>query len=317
MRRTPIFPFFLCLCLVLPFFSVLSDTNTQYQENIEKAVDWLKAGYNNTIGLIVENHKGTSNPDRENNYWLFSDNFLAYLVLSKYDKTLADKILTKIHSYGYYQNYKHSAYAKGYKIRMPPYGALQTSGYDPCWFLVDNIAGSEIWLESYINTTVLIMDYEDYVDWLFPKALTLFWQGKTKEARATYEKAINDFWDGVGFPPKEYDAYVTYKVGAALYTGLVLYPYDWQIPKYIANKFNYWKALIWSLQRPNGEIPTHYGAGFTPDANTETCCFSLLYTTVQTVETKAPMVTYASLTVLGIVLAIYLRIWRKKHKLKD
>jgi len=112
------------MSLLLPVSTVSSDTDTQYSENIERTVSWLKDGYNATIGLIREDHMGSSNPDRENNYWLFSDNFLAYLNLSKYDKTLADAILQKIHSYGYYQNYKHSAYAPCYKTRMPPYGAL-------------------------------------------------------------------------------------------------------------------------------------------------------------------------------------------------
>jgi len=308
------FLFLFVLGLVVTPTPVLSGTDTQYQEQIEKAVDWLKAGYNATVGLIVENHKGSSDPSRENNYWLFSDNFLVYLVLTKYDKALADQILTKIHAYGYFHNYKHAAYARGNKIKMPPYGALQTTGYPPCWFLLDNITGSEIWVEYYTNATVQILDYENHVDWLFPKALTLYWLGKTQEARNTYQKAIDDYWDGVGFLPKEYDAYVTYKLGAALYTGLILYPYDWQIPKELADKFNYWKTLIWSLQREDGSIPTHYEAkGFTPDGNTETCCFVLLYTTVTTVDTKTPIETCASLIVLGVCLGGIMRIWRKIH----
>lgn len=311
MSRTPILPFFLCFCLLLSVLPVLSDIDTQYSEKIENAVKWLKAGYNSSIGLIVENHVGSSDPSRENNYWLFSDNFMAYLVLLKYDKALAHDILAKIHYYGYFQNYKHAAYARGNNIKMPPYYALQTSGYPPCYFLVDNVTGSEIWVEYYTNATGQILDYEDCISWLFPKALTLYWQGKIQEAKNTYQKALNDYWDGVGFLPKEYGAYVTYKLGAALYTGLVLYPYDWQIPKALSDKFTYWKALIWQEQKEDGDISTHYDASFTPDSNTETTCFSLLYTTVQTVETKAPLETYASIAMLGVILAAIMKLWRK------
>jgi len=303
--------------LIFPIFPTYAESNSQYSENIEKALKWLKEGYNATLGLIRENHLGSSNPDRENNYWLFSDNFLVYLVLIKYDRELAYSVLDKIHSYGYYQNYKHSAYLMNYKIRMPPYGALQTSGLDPCWFLVKNDSTSEIWLESYINATVEISDYEDCVSWLFPKALTYYWEGETEKAREVYQKALNDYWDGNGFLPLEYDCYVTYKVGASLYTGLVLYPYDWQIPVGLSSKFAYWKALLWKLQRENGGIPTHYKEDLTSeehDANTETACFTLLYTTIRTVETKKPMLIYGELTVLGVCLAFVIKSWKRIFK---
>lgn len=316
MWKTPICSFFLCLSLLLPNSTVSSEIDTQYSENIERAVNWLKDGYNSTIGLIREDHIGSSNSDRVNNYWLFSDNFLAYLVLTKYDKALADAILQKIHSYDYYQNYKHSAYAFGYKIRMPPYGALQTSGYPVGWFLEANITGSEIWVETYINATTKISDYDRYVDWLFPKALTYYWLGKDAKAREVYDKAISDYWNGIGFTDViEYNAYTTYKIGAALYTGLVLYPYNWQNPKDLVSYFTYWKNLIWKLQRADGGIPTHYHAngstkGHNP--NTETICFSLLYTLVQHIiqTVEIPYAHYTFFTGVAITLALVLRYWK-------
>lgn len=314
MRRAFLFPFFLSFCLILACYPVLASSNEVYSENIENAVSWLKEGYNSTIGLIRENHLDSSNPDRENNYWLFSDNFLAYMVLSKYDRDLGDKILNNIHINGYYQNYKHSAYFRGYKIRFPPYGALQTGGYEGGWFLVNNITGSEIWLESYTNATIEITDYENYISWLLPKVLTLFWENKLVEARNLYNELIDTFWDGKGFLPLEYGKYVTWKLGSVLYVGLRLYSYDWQISNTLKEYFNYWRALLWNLQKEDGGLPTHYKADLTTvgvDSNTETTCFGLLHTTLNVVDIKEPIVSYGGLMILGIVLILVMKYWRK------
>ena len=113
----------------------------------------------------------------------------------------------------------------------------------------------------------------------------------------------------------EYGAYTTYKIGAALYTGLVLHPYDWQIPRDLGSKFTYWKTLIWQLQRADRGIPTHYhtnGSTKGHNPNTETMCFSLLYTTVQrtTVQTaEFSYMPYAYSTGVAIALAHILRHW--------
>jgi len=301
------------MSLFLPVSIVSVVKDNQYSENIDKAINWLKDGYNFTIGLIREDHMGSSNPDRINNYWLFSDNFLSYMVLSKYDKTHADTILQTIHLYNFSQNYKHSAYAPGYKIHMPPYGANQTRGYPPGWLLVNNITGSEIWHETYLNYTTRISNSDHYVDWLFPKALTYHWQGNDVKAREIYEKAICNYWNDTGFTDViEYEAFTTYKIGAALYTGLLLYPDDEQIPEDLSSKFIYWKQLIWKLQRDDGGIPTHYHAnkstiGHNP--NTETVCFSLLYTIVQDILVKTielPNIPYMYLISNLIVLILIL-----------
>lgn len=58
--------------------SLVTAKNTQEESDLPDAINYLVVNYNSTVGLIPEVPHG-------NTYWLYSDNFLAFLALEHYN----------------------------------------------------------------------------------------------------------------------------------------------------------------------------------------------------------------------------------------
>jgi hypothetical protein len=74
-----VFAIFFSLLLLISAFPMLFALPNDYKVATDKAINYLVLNYNETVGLIPETVNGST-------FWLYSDNFLASLVLLYYDE---------------------------------------------------------------------------------------------------------------------------------------------------------------------------------------------------------------------------------------
>ncbi|MEM1985511.1 MAG: hypothetical protein QXK55_06860 [Nitrososphaeria archaeon] len=223
--------------------------------NIDKAIDYLVNNYNPSFGLIPEVEGG-------NIYWVYSDNYLAYLVLKYYNPnngTLTDVADNISRTLSYYTQLYNFEPKNKFNILG---GSTPTFGNALTFNLTEN-------LKIDLNNGTTELPASDYGDIAFLKALYYWKIGEYKKANDYFVAGARMF-DGVGIndlPFREGNTkgiYQTYKLGLYVLAGKVL---GKTVPDAVVER-------IKSLQASNGGFLTgYYPNGTIPEGvvtNTET-----------------------------------------------
>ncbi len=189
---------------------------------LNKAVAYFARFFNATVGLIRESPGGQE-------YWLYSDNYLASLALARYDPTNRNAVSFGRSLYYVVQSYASTLSAS---LRLNQYTALNSTKssflcsreYALTWSGQGN-ASLSYNTRAIIKTTANDGDpacasiQENYADLLFLQALMAHRVGDNASALSFYHAAANDF-DGTGIKDTpftvmnsgEFNTYQTYKV---------------------------------------------------------------------------------------------------------
>jgi len=203
---------------------------TASQVRLNKTIDYFAHNYNLTTGLIPE-FPGS------HTFWLYSDNYLAALALSRYDprngptSNFASALETAI---------------GGYRATLPlpqlwnQYTALNSTStsfncsmnYHLSWLATnggDSPGGGRAMLKTTANDQGDTCSSQNYADLLFLQAVYYHRLKNESAAMQFYQRGASDF-DGVGIkdlPFKtlgsgSFNAYQTYKLALYLYAGSCL-----------------------------------------------------------------------------------------------
>jgi hypothetical protein len=182
--------------------NTLKEGESQQKFNLDSARIYVKSMYNSSLGLAKEN-------DVLERYWLWSDNFLASLALSKSDPTISKNLSITL------QQYKNQ-----FKIEYPSaWAALGDNNNNGSIGIVSFNTPSDvhltdkIWYTTYDGKDQLRC--RDYADIAFLKSVYLYKNNRFDEARYCYNLGVSMF-DGKGFRDKAFDSnagrYSTYKL---------------------------------------------------------------------------------------------------------
>jgi len=229
--------------------------------------DYLLAGYDPGLQLIRESPN--ANPGI---YWLFSDNYLAFLALRDAESETASRIWEALEGY----DYDHSQRWKALEGKVVPVDLFATG------VTAENITGEQ---PQQIRTEIPdpqihMQDWQEYADRLLMAAINEANQGDGEEALGLFEKAQMMF-DGSGLADRVFEVhgyYATYKL--ALY----LLAAD-RLDIVLAERQKV-EDLLLSLQEKDpdsnrfGGVYTEYDLEGNPyphtDTNTETTSLALL-----------------------------------------
>ncbi|MGB9659294.1 MAG: hypothetical protein ACPLY9_02030 [Nitrososphaerales archaeon] len=217
--------------------------------DLDKAVNYLMANYNSTIGLIPEVPNG-------NTYWLLSDNFLAYPVLKYYDPsntTLTSTANNISSTLSYYMNEYGLPSINQYNILL---------GYTPSFndSLTYGIVTNGYTVKIHLNNGTAILSPYQYADIAFLYALYTYRLGDVQGAINLFDIGAN-MYDGKGFndlPFREGESqgvYQTYKLALYYMVGYVLAR---QVPNSVSERITDLQALdggFYTGYLPNGTIP--------------------------------------------------------------
>jgi hypothetical protein len=141
---------------------------------------FIEDRYDPAIGLVRE----TPTWDK---YWVWSDNFLAQLVLKHENPELAQQLAEKVLSYPDSKKNPWFTLDPDYRQYTSFLGTTEIN-VDPT---------NNVWISDYsVGTTEL--SCSDYADVAFLKAIHLFFEGKAEQSRACYDSGKAK-WDGTGF----------------------------------------------------------------------------------------------------------------------
>ncbi|MBS7635527.1 hypothetical protein KEJ34_08650 [Candidatus Bathyarchaeota archaeon] len=266
MRKT-IF-FFLITLLTFP---TMQNVFCADEIRISKAVNYLLNQYNDELSLICEsedqgrhflNDQFPSLNDSltfQNVFWLYSDNYFAYLALAPYSRCISKKIKQKLDGFG---------------LKSNLYEVLGGETFDSVrhgnTVYVGNFSSKYVF--SMIHNRSVFSDFDQYADLCLYYALNEFFRSHLSEAERYFWKAYNMF-DGKGLRDKAFNEtgyYANYKLALLLYASKVM-GIKMQNRKEIEN-------LLWSKQKENGGITSLSDQHGNPigSANCETTSLTLL-----------------------------------------
>jgi len=256
-KRT--FPFSLLFLLLFGLVIVPEPVLTEHEQDLEKAATFLQNQYNQTLQLCAE----SPTPPWNNNYWLWTDNYLAYEALKFYNETMANEIYSKLQEYGYMKNYAYEALFKQ-SINLP----FQYSHT----YILKNDSGYTIAVDLFNVGT--FSDWDHYCNLLILAALSEYWRCWYDPQVLYYFNKAAAMWDGTGIidevnnEPEDffYGLYETFKLALLLYAERIL----GQSLSY----HNTAESIIWQLQNAsNYGIHNLYNGSIDPltsGANVET-----------------------------------------------
>lgn len=243
-------------------YSAAQATNSSVNEHLARAVNYLAANYNQSVGLIPETPNSSV-------FWLYSDNFLAAMVLLQYGHAHSNSTLTTmaadiLTSLGGYSSPLGSATNQYVLLSSPPCEVNASTDYT-----VSNSNG--ITIKATLNNGSGLLSDKDYADVAFLKAICFANSKEPTNATGEYNLGKGDF-NGVGITDLPYDQscqYQTYKLALFVYSSEVL------------NQTVDQRALstLLSMQAPSGGFYTGYNATYSHDGtltNTETTSLAVL-----------------------------------------
>jgi hypothetical protein len=293
------------------------------QENtpLQKALQYLRAVHNSTVGLMSEQPYGDDQGRKL--YWL-NDNIFVYAALKAHgtetDRLLADKIHERIielaemlnlprHEDGFPKLGIHEVIL-GYPIVLPLpcfSSYIQDMGSYRLGFVIAN--GTR-------ERECVVDDFNGFADMILYQSLAAFYAGHLNESLSRFQDVVK-MWDGNGIADSpfrnpsdpQYQRYAIYKLALLLYVAQKLnetLPFSNQIAQ-----------TIWSMQAYNGGIITNYVDTNIPIGvvNTETTALVVLanpppinYTTTTTSSSTPPtwLVTISIYLEMLIALAVIL-----------
>ncbi len=282
------------------------------EPDLNGAVNYLAKNYNPRYGLISE-------VDGGNIFWVYGDNYLAYLVLKYFDsnnRTLLDIAENISSTLSYYlQTYNFEPLNKFNVLGgSTPYFNISLTFY-----LTDNVRVD-------LNNGTGVLDPRSYGDVAFLMALHYYRIGDYKKANDYFDIGARMF-DGFGIndlPYREGDSkgiYQTYKLGLYVIACKVL---GKNVPDAVVKR-------IRSLQAPNGGFLTgYYANGTIPSGvvtNTETTAIIVYAFSPQIIEhvfksqTKnlffdfVYVIIFLFLVVVAIIIIKIIKLLRQKQSM--
>jgi hypothetical protein len=275
------------LALMIAHDAATADTayvGAQASSHLERALEYLRSVYNNTVGLMSEQPYGDA--EGRKLYWL-NDNIFVYAALKAHgtgsDVMLADRVRADIIQFTEMLNLPH------YEDGFPELGIHEVIlGYPiqlplPCYSSKLVAMGSYMLGFVIANGTrereCVVEDFNGFADMILYQSIAAFYSGSLTDARNLFQDVVM-MWDGHGIADSpyrnpsdpQYQRYATYKLALLLY---------------VAEKLNATNSLpflnqisdtIWSMQAYNGGIITNYMEPNLPIGvvNTETTALVVL-----------------------------------------
>jgi len=265
--------FVVALLVVYLLAFVFTPPPSPTQVRLNMAIDYFANNYNETTGLIPETPGSQT-------FWLYSDNYLAALAISRYDPS----------------NQSTSGFAtslnvafEGYLSTLPgslarsQYTALNsTSAYFDCstnysigWTSKGQLApsGSAVIMTT-SNSGSPSCASQNYADLLFLQALYYHRIGNSNESSTYFSLGAADF-DGKGLVDSAFNGtlYQTYKLALYLYASSCLGHAS-------GSSFSAANNTLWAMQDTStGGFYTGYNSAFSPSGttvNTETTALAAL-----------------------------------------
>jgi len=275
----------------------LYGTGQQYASAATKAMGYLAANYNPSVGMVSETPNG-------NRYFVFSDNFLAAYVLENSNNATLRAIAANI-----------TSTTTGYLVKLPnPENQYQviTSGKGTFFASNDYILSQKgNWtVEITLNNGTSTLSPASYADIAFLEALYFHQVKSPGYSTMEYNLGVKLF-DGKGFVDKAYAGqYQTYK--------LALYDY---VSKVLGVTVPGLDDELVKLQAPNGGFYTEYGAdlSLSGSTNTETTCLAVM--ALSDLAAKAPQSNSFYLPAFGSAVAAVVvaevAVMRRRYKRRD
>ena len=224
-----------------------SGNRASMSSQVLDAVNYLVQNYNNdTRGTGLIHESPDTDPDRDKTYWVYSDNFLAGLVLETYNPGMTANIRENMT--GYLELAGITDYRSNYMALTEPVSAFRGA----------NLSGTNITpageVGYYIMTHVAdqgILSPAEYADIAFLQAINESKWGDPVKANTSFDLGVL-LWDGKGFCDKGngyiHDNYPTYKVALYIYASKLLGRVD---------SVNYTQALnvLPQMQKHGGVVP--------------------------------------------------------------
>lgn len=171
---------------------------------VQRMEDYLMAGYDPDLGLIGESPN--SNP---NVYWLYSDNYLAYLALMKTAPETSASIARAM---------------EGYSFR--PLERWHVLSGEVVWDALFAWGSKDVGITDRVRAetsspALNMEDWQEYADRLLLAAINAFNRGDTNEASDLFVRA-QEMFDDLGFQDKafvEQGYYDTYKLALYVIAG--------------------------------------------------------------------------------------------------
>ena len=270
-------------------------TQTALRDQVlDPAVNYLYDNYNESIGLIHESPEA----EFKNNYYIYSDNYLASLVLGNYDPSnltmigRAENITNKM------QYYLGLA---GIANPINQYMALNESEFAfncSANFNLTSVDGAAI--KTTINNQSGSLDPKSYADIAFLQSVYYHRMDNDSMAMRVYNDGVNcsiNLTGGMGFQDRAFNdsyLYPTYKLALYIYASKLLgQDYDQQA----------FDTLI-AMQQPNGGFATSYDSDLqaTSGTNTETTSLAVLALNLESPSPNSKELT-SILLVAGVLSA--------------
>jgi hypothetical protein len=263
---------------------------------LDPAVKYLYKNYDESIGL---NYVSPDTEELKNTYYIYSDNYLASLVLWNYDQSN----LTLARRAGNITNQMHH-YLNGTVNPINQYMALTESVFafsNSKNFDLSAVDGAAI--KTTINNQNGSLDPWNYADIAFLQAVYYHELGRENYAMAVYHDGVN-LYDGKGFKDLPFlkdnsSNYQTYKLALYIYASKLLGQ------DYFQQAFDTLLAMQQHTStRTNGGFNTSYNStslkatGYT---NTETTSLAVLSLILQSPSSNSPMTWGQELTYILLV----------------
>lgn len=242
---------------------------------LDPAVSYLCENYNESLHLISE----TPNDHlKDNIYWIYSDNYLASLVLQEYDRNnltqtkMARNITIKMQDC--FDNYiSETSKPMNQYMVLNQSSMLSERGFEfhaaKAFTLNTTADGAAI--NTTANNQSGLLDPMEYADIAFLNAIYCHELGREADAMTAYLNGIIQY-DGKGFNdtpfknhPRHY--YQTYKLALYIYASELL-EQDYDILAFYT---------LLAMQQPKGGFATEYDSGLnaTGGTNTETTSLAI------------------------------------------
>jgi len=272
--------------LLIGFLLVVSTVSTARADStqpdlrnqvLDPAVNYLYVNYNETIGL---NYNSPDTTELHNTYWVYSDNYLASLVLGTYDpdntaltsraKTITNKMEDYLHNHGItdpmnqYQVLNESVF---YFHCSDPKGTLLEEGDD----------GAVV--KTHINNLTGDLGSENYSDIAFLQVVYYHRLNESGKAMTAYLNGLARY-DGKGFADNAFAGeYQTYKLALYIYASKLLGQ---------GNDEQAFDTLL-AMQQPDGGFKTGYDSSLnaTSQSRTNMETTSLAVLSLMTVSAKS------------------------------
>jgi parallel beta-helix repeat protein len=248
---------------------------TDLDRILGNAVNYLCVNFNSSLGLIC-NSPDDPDPQLRNTYYLYSDNYIANLVLKNhepYNDTLtakADDIMDTIREYLAIAEVADPTFANHANQYMALNERVFAFNDHRNYELTQLLNQSEVCGARILTTINNLPDYlcpKEYSDISFLQAIYFHETGELDKSKAAYDCWANRY-DGKGFPDQAFlveGNYTTYKLALYIYAS-----------KLLGRSYNQtaYDTLL-SMQQDNGGFATFYDSSLQAISSTNTETTSL------------------------------------------